>query len=153
MGNSVEGGTGSRRPVIQAVNKSLAPARVAQPPAERVLGFGVGRAPDASQHRNAGLTCSEPPDHEWHLSRRLRADDAGQVGQPDRDGRWFVINDVVDTAPAFSEGSHRCPRGIVDMYERPDTATITDNWEAPPVNCLEMLTSFANGCTGPVEAP
>ena len=112
--------------IPRAGAEAVAPGRVGGPPAQLPLRLGVGRPADlvirTSRARRPAV--GQP---RRHLSRRLRPDGRGQGGQPLRDRRRVVVDDVVHAGFALLDGGHGGRGRVVDVDERPDTAAPADD--------------------------
>jgi hypothetical protein len=86
------------------------------------------------------------------VPRRLGAERGGGSGQPLGDGRWEVVDDVVDAGPAAFDRRDRRVGAVLDVHERPNARTVADDRELARPDRLGLNTAGLHGGPRSVEA-
>ena len=95
----------------------------------------------------AASPATRRPSQRGHVPRRLGAERRRDRGQPLRDRRRLVVDDVVDPAAAVLDRGHGGVGGILDVDERPHARAVADDGEAALADRLQLL------ATGPSDVP
>src|SRR6266481_912878 len=104
---------------------------MSRPPTEIRFCLCIRSSPDLRHHSNHMFARHKPGDPSRHMKRRLGAKHLRKCGKPFPDLGRVIVHDVVDVAGlAALDSRDRCRSGIIDMYERPPSATVTDQRHA-----------------------
>src|SRR5512132_2860138 len=119
--------------------EALPPTGVAQRPAEFALGLGVRGTARLGSHRHEGVAGEQPREPARKVAGWLGSDDLRDLREPLSDGCGFVVDDVVDSGAILFERKHGSRRGVVEVNERGDAATVANDREHPFAYGLDHL--------------
>ena len=118
--------------------EAISPTRVAQLPAELVLGLVVRGAAGLGRHRDHGFAREQPREPARKATGRLGAEHLGEHRQPLAYRGGLVVDDVVEAGAVAFEREHGRRGGVVQVDPRPDPATVTDCRELPLAHRLDQ---------------
>src|SRR5438105_4711656 len=139
------------RLLTEGVNESDAPARVNRRPIEFSLRLRVRASSDLCHHCYARLPDRELAEPMGNSIGWLGSHCMSKYGQPLRDGRGLVVDNVVNARRTIGDGSNRRTGSVTDLNERPDSAAAADDRQPALSNHLPDCAAFANGVSRTVK--